>query len=46
MCEIVIALVVVGCQAAIFVQIEGRAAAEIHIALVIPFNQLLVNADR
>ena len=43
--EIVIALVVIGCQAAIFVQIEGRAAAEIHITLVIPFNQLLVNAD-
>ena len=44
--EIVIALVVIGCQAAIFVQIEGRAAAEVHITLVIPFNQLLVNADR
>ena len=44
--EIVIALVVIGRQAAVFVQIEGRAAAEIHITLVIPFNQLLVNADR
>ena len=44
--EIVIALFVIGCQAAVFVQIEGRAAAEIHITLVIPFNQLLVNANR
>ena len=44
--EIVVALVMIRCQAAVLVQIEGRAAAEIHITLVIPFNQLLVNADR
>ena len=44
--EIVVALVVIRCQTAVFVQIEGRAAAEIHITFVIPFDQLIVNTDR
>ena len=43
--EIVVALVVIRGQTAVFVQIEGRAGAEIDVALVIPLDELLVNAD-
>ena len=33
-------------QAAVFVQIERGTGAEIHVALIIPLDQLLVNSNR
>ena len=44
--EIVVTLVIIPCQAPVFIQVHAPCLRKIQVALVVPFNQLLVGADR